>query len=37
MSTTISTTNNCPNGNCDTDGDDISDLKTPEENKPNII
>lgn len=32
MSTTKSTTNNCPNGNCDTDGDDISDLKIPEEN-----
>lgn len=32
MSTTISTTNNCPNGNCDTDGDDTSDIKSPEEN-----
>lgn len=32
MSTTISTSNNCPNGNCDNDGDDTSDLKSPEEN-----
>lgn len=32
MSTTISKTNNCLDGNCDTDGDDITDLKTPEEN-----